>query len=363
MNNNNIFIISDHYPLSPRIKKVYASLQKIYPSYKITILAWNRKQQFVKEKYVITYNDNTGYKNKLKKLFGLIRFFAFIKKNVGNNSAFIHLIDFSCLCYLLYSRTPRVVYEVYDIKFLKNPILNFIRTFIEKFIIINFVDSIALASPHFKYYYQSSLKFQRKIVIINNKPKEADFSYEKMKNSKIQPEDSNFKIAFIGSVRHYEILKNLIISISQLSRTKLAICGDGPDLMELKHFVKQNSYSSFVNFTGRFQTNDLPMLYSNADVIWAAYPFENSNVKLAVSNKYFESLISRKPIIVSKNTKIGDMVLSNKAGLIVDPYNIESIIFSIKKIRDHYESFCYQGKISDFYWESEEYLIQHIYKN
>ncbi len=363
MEDRKIFIISDHYPLSPRIEKMYASIQKIYPSYKIIILAWNRKQISVKEKFVITYNDNTGYKNKLKKFFGLISFFAFIKKNVGNNPAYLHLIDFSCLCYLLYSRTQKAIYEVYDIKFSTNPIFNFIRTYIEKFIIFNFVDSMVLASPHFEDYYQSSLRFQRKIVILNNKPKEDDFSYIKIKNSKIGFKDNNFKVAFIGSIRHYEILKNLIISISQLPNTSLLICGDGPDLNKLKSFVKQKFYTGFVNFTGRFQTNDLPELYSNTDVVWAAYPFKNLNVKLAVSNKYFESLISRKPIIVSKHTKIGDMVLSNKAGFVVDPFNIESIIFSITKIRNDYESFCYKGKISDLYWESEEYLLKNIYKN
>ena len=122
------------------------------------MLTWNRTNKVVSEPFIYAYSTNTGYGKKLRK-YGMIGFLNFIRKNLQDTKTIIHVIDFSMLMLLLFIKKPRaIIYEVYDIKFLKRQVLNNIREN-RMFIINRKVDAIILASPYFKVYYKQKLRF------------------------------------------------------------------------------------------------------------------------------------------------------------------------------------------------------------
>lgn len=98
--------------------------------------------------------------------------------------------------------------------------------------------------------------------------------------------------------------------------------GEGHDLKALE---KYSEGIDNVYFTGRYEYDKIEYLYYNSDIVWAAYPNKDYNVKYAISNKFHESLHYNVPCIFSEKTSLGDLVLRKEIGFVVDPYSVEKI--------------------------------------
>ena len=75
--------------------------------------------------------------------------------------------------------------------------------------------------------------------------------------------------------------------------------------------------------------------YQQTDVVWAAYPNKDFNVKYAISNKFHESLTFGIPTVYADNTYLGDFVVENHIGLVADPYSMDSIKALLEEIVTH----------------------------
>lgn len=361
-NISHLHIICDHYPLSPRVNKLINSIQKQYLDMEITVLTWNRTNKNVTESFIFAYSDQTGYGKTLSKLYGMIGFVKFIRSKLQHSESAVHVVDFSMLTLLLFMQKPKItIYEIYDIKFLKRKIFDCLREIIEKFIINRKIDAIIVASPYFKAYYRHKLKFKREIKVINNKPEKKYF--KTFTSNYVENTKKMWNISFIGTVRHEKILKNLMLAVQNISNTNLTIYGDGPALIELQKYTKRNIELKSVNFSGRYNVNELSEIYEKTDIVWAAYPSENLNVKRAISNKFFEAMIARRPIIVSEKTKISNLVKKYNIGTSVDPYDVADIQKKLSIIIDNYQNYCYGGDTSTLFWEAEEHRIIEIVGN
>ncbi|NMA85357.1 MAG: glycosyltransferase family 4 protein [Epulopiscium sp.] len=362
-----ILILCDHYPISPRVKKIRNSLIKLYPTSIVKIYAWNRSHRSIVEEYVSSFDQDIGYGNKLNKLLNLYKFFKSAKKVVNEfKPQYIHAIDIEMLIVsmLMYSRC-KLIYEVYDIKFLKNRFLNYIREKIEFFIIKKYAYAVILASPYFNIYYKRN-EFQGvKIITINNKP--SKLLHTQTKNNYMNKYKdliiNKIVIGFIGTIRYQNILINLIDACKDLDNVIVLLSGSGPSFKHIEAYVKSNSLESKVIMTGRFNSEDLNCIYEFCDYIWAAYPNKDLNVRYAISNKFFESIVFRKKIIVSESTMIGEYVSKNNIGLTVDPYNVEKIKLILKQLgKYNYERVKhYIGE--GLYWEEEEKELFNIYND
>ncbi|MFI3939872.1 glycosyltransferase [Vagococcus fluvialis] len=353
-----IVMVVDHYPLSPRVKKIRNSLLKIDKITEIKVIAWNRTSAPVKEEYVLGFNQKIGYGNFVQSTKNLNKFLDFAQKKISQEKPeYVHLIDYSMLkLSSKLKKDSKIIYEVYDIKFFKNKLVNSFREVSEKRLINKYVNNIILASPFFEIYYNNQLNIQKKMIVINNRPSSDTIQYSEGKviKEKIKKfKDERICIAFIGTVRYKEIIKNLINSISKLDIYCVLIAGDGPEYIELKEYSKNNKQ---VLFLGRFDTEDLTTIYSESDIIWGVYPNKDENVKYAVSNKFFESQIFQKPVLVSENTNLAKLVNDIKVGTSVNPYSLDSIRNGIKKI----STIDYEWK-EEIFWEDEEYLLNELF--
>lgn len=355
-----ILIVINHYPISPRLNKLISSIVKIYPQYNLKVVAWNRKniKKIDGEMDITLHNSNQGYGKKIKKIFGMAGFRKKIKSTIESyNPDIVHCIDWDTLflCSTINCKKYKLIYEIYDIPEVKNKLLsNLIKTMESKLILK--VDKIIYASPYFDYRYSEINKMK---YTLNNKPSIDILNFKNNNNDKL---NENLNIAYIGNIRYIEVLKNLVDAVKNTD-VKLDFHGEGPDLNELKKYCEAQEN---IIFTGRYDYKNIYKLYKNCDVVWAVYPAEYENVKLAISNKYFESIAFKKPGIYANNTFLGENVIKERLGFTVNPYSSEDIKSLIKKLYNKKEInnvIENMDKFSnDVFWESEEYIVEEIYK-
>ena len=360
-----ILMLCDHYPISPRVKKVRNSLLKLYPNSVVKVFAWSRENNEAVENYVVSYNQDLKYGNKLKKLLNIINYTRNAKIFINKfKPDYIHAIDFEMLISSIFiNNGAKIIYEVYDIKSFQNNILNRIREEIEFGLIKRYANSIIFASPFFKYYYEENGLRNINYITLNNKPSKTydinisneymDIYAKKLKNMMV--------IGFIGTIRYEEILKNLIMASKKFDNIVIVIAGNGPSYKSINRFIVKNNLEDKVIMTGRYESKDLKNIYETCNYIWAAYPNKSLNVKYAISNKFFESIVFNKKVIVSENTMLGDYIKKTYNGFTVDPYNIEQISYlleTLSKDSTLTDSYIFEEGL---YWEDEENRIFAVY--
>lgn len=350
-----ILIVIDHYPISPRCKKIAESYKKVLNA-DVKIVAWNRKNICKNDNdEIFLINSNIGYGNALKKLNGLVFFRSKLMKIIDEyNPDIVHSIDFEMrLVVNTIKNKFKNIYEIYDVKFLNNKYLNYILRNIDNYIFKR-SDMIIYASPYFSSQYP---KLSLEEVVINNKPNKTDININK------RDKDNKITISFIGTIRYYEILKNLIDVCKNNDNVQVMLSGDGPDLNKIKEYIIKNDIRNVI-LTGRYNIKDIDKLYLKSDLIWSAYPMDE-NVKIAISNKFFESILYRKPIIVSNFTMLGEEVEKKNIGFSLNPHDKNDIENLIKLITENKNEINNKIKSisninENLFWEDEEIKLEKI---
>lgn len=357
-----VLMLVDHYPLSPRALKMRKTIIT-NDNVEVKIFVWNRRSLKINEEFVEGFNSKTGYGNFFRTLMDLPRYLYNSKKFIEKYQPdIIHAVDYTSLnATPIKSEYTKIIYEIYDIKFFNNAIVNKYREYKETKLINERVDSIIIASPFFEEYYKSKLFIDREYLVINNMPSEKITSsqrvYIPIEHNKEKLKDKII-ISFIGRVRYKEILLNLLNAIQSKNNIILLIAGDGPDLNDIKKYINDNDMIDKVIVTGSFEESDLTNIYSYTDFVWAAYPNKDTNVYYAISNKYFESIVFKKPIIVSQGTKLGEYVSENNTGMIVNPYSVNDI----EKLLDDLGKVDIMPSSNEvIFWESEENRVIKLY--
>lgn len=311
-----ITFIDTSYPLNNRNDKLIESFQKKYIECEIHAITWNRERLHInKTNYQIhSYEKQSELGNNFDKLRKMIGFFRFVKQVLNDiNPDIIVASHWDSLIAgaMFKGKAKKLVYENLDI-----PTGNkWIRYCIKKIenLCLKKTDIIIHASRFFKELYPQKIPQ----YILENKP--TLFTSEDFTPLVIH---TPLRVSFIGSLRYPEVFYNLIDAVKGDSRILLNLHGAG------SHFEKIAKYSEDIpniKMTGRYNYNDIKHFYDESDLIWAVYPGKDYNVKYAISNKFHESMMLRRPCIFCSGTKLGDFVSKNKIGFSVNPYDINAI--------------------------------------
>lgn len=313
-------IIDSAYPINTRNIKIANSLCKHYSDREVQMIfcAWNRE-----DKNITSPNNYYIYKKYspggqlLRKLFNLFGYFRYLKKCnkcVSPDVIVASHWDMLFLSSIFKKKSQILIYENLDIPSADSSVLLTVLKIVERFALRN-TDMIVFASRFYKSLYRSE-KYVHSIL--ENKPLlSASHISEHERNA-----TRKINISYIGGVRYLEILKNLVSAVKDNSDVNLFFHGEGHDLKALE---KYSEGIDNVYFTGRYEYDKIEYLYYNSDIVWAAYPNKDCNVKYAISNKFHESLHYNVPCIFSEKTSLGDLVLRKEIGFVVDPYSVEKI--------------------------------------
>lgn len=337
-----IALIDTAIPINTRNQKILNSLRRAIADVEIYVISWVRDGScFSEQENYLVYNKESKYGSKWKKLHNLQGYSCFVKKTLVNLEPDVVIAshwDTLVLVPKKIAKNSILIYENLDVPTGPWPVRVIEKTLERNR--LQDVDLIVHASRFFKELYSS--KFKQ--IVIENK---TQFEFTP-KNVYIH---NPLNISYIGLVRYRDILYNLIEAAKQLQdKIVVRICGGGQDLEEVKDYAKSVNN---VFFTGRYSFEEIPLLYTECDVVWAAYPNKDYNVKYAISNKFHESIMNRVPGIYSRNTKLGDYVEKEKIGYTVNPYSVNEIIDLIESIISDPDGIVRRSKKLSLFSENE----------
>lgn len=357
-NNYKIVLVDECVPINTRNTKILDSLALSFPNAEIHVISWDRENKYHKDSSNWEYHLFTRpaiYGNKIQKLSGLFGYRKFCCTEIRKINPDIVIASHWNNLLMLPSLSKRqmLIYENLDAPtgpFMGRKILNAIEHF--------YMNKAAL-TIHASRFYTDLYPQKYPQLVLENKP---TINTQSVNYSPERP----LRIVYLGNIRYIDILKNLADAVKDNKNIIVYYHGSGPDYQQLIDYTQKMSN---IVCTGAYKYEDIEKIYSNADVIWAAYPNKDFNVKYAISNKFHESMAYGIPAIFSDNTKLGDYANLSKIGFEVDPYSvidIQTLIDSLLSDKDKLKNAHIQLKseyLKETSWNQDFVsIVQHINK-
>jgi len=334
-----VVLIDECFPINTRNKRILDSLSSSYKdTIQLEVITWDRNNEYVQEipGYYV-YKKTSAYGKRIQKFFNMWGYYKFCRSMVRqlkpdvviashwNNLLTVPKLNRKC---------QMLIYENLDMPSGPLPVRFFTST-LEKWKMRE-VDVTVHASRFFASQYPVSFPQ----IILENKPT------FKIPAKNAHETHSPLRIAFIGNLRYFDILKNLVEALRGDNRFQLYFHGNGPAQEQLKKFAGEMSN---VFFTGHYAYEDVPELYEQTDIVWAAYPNKDFNVKYAISNKFHESISFGVPAVYASQTCLGKFASQHNIGLEVDPYSVDAIRDMFSQIADGKIDLAFmKSALSDF---------------
>ncbi len=353
----NILLVSNCFPLNTRNVRIIKSL-KSFPNINVRYCAWRRDSSPYEETSdLYIYSSNVGYKNKIYKIIGILKYYRYLNNIINIYRPDVIIASFWDM--LVLSRITKhacIIYDVIDIPSSKIFLFQFLFLFLERVFIQN-VSGVILAS---RYYEVISLYKKYKPLVFENYPSQPFRAVRSTIRSQSPPFSSlkPLRLAFVGLIRYPKTLKLLIDSISNLN-ISLLFYGTGPYEEEIRRYAKKKEN---ILFFGKYDYHELPDIYNTFDLLWAVYPSRNRNVRYAISNKYYETLLYKIPGIYSERTFLGKHVSDNQLGFAVNEKSRKAVSSLLKLLVDKrslINNAIYNlNKINckDILWENNQYI-------
>lgn len=286
---------------------------------------------------------NVAYKSTGFKRFSSIPFvYRRLKKVINNKlkpdgvliTASYDLLLFSH--FISYGNQYRIRHQVRDLHSLQlsNTLISKFFVFIES-ILLRKVESIIISSPEFNNKYYKKI-YKGEVIVLENTPLKTTWKgFKKKKKGDV------FNIGFIGIIRYKESLYQLVEAVESLYAKGMNInvlFAGGGGVEDLKTHI--NNFSLF-EFKGAYEySKDIKRLYSKLDLIYAVYDNQDKNCQLAMPNKFYESIISKIPIMVASGTFVASEVERLGIGKSVktgDAINLELLLSQINNSNSWYD--------------------------
>ncbi|AUC72461.1 MULTISPECIES: hypothetical protein [Enterococcus] len=291
----------------PYIKFYTDELEKSKTDY--DVFFWNREYtattQKVKNEIFFNLECKMGGK-KHKKIFKMLKYATTIRKE-ARSSEYTHIIVLTTVpgmfIFDVLLRKYRQKY-IFDIRDYTNE-SNSIYYAIEKKLIFNSAFT-TISSRGFekflpKYPYILTHNISNETGLIDD--------IEDLRKK------DNIVIGFVGNVRYPNENEQLIRQMSKNGRFKIAYWGK--TTVDFDRFIEHENYQD-VDFHGKFINEEKDNIYQEIDMINAIYGSNGLEVTTAIPNRFYDSLIFKKPIISSKDTYLGELVENYGIGLTVD---------------------------------------------
>lgn len=199
------------------------------------------------------------------------------------------------------------------------------------------VDYLVVTSPKFYDMHYQDLISKDRMQFIPNAPDIEVFKNYKKKNG------GTFTVGFIGGIRYLQQMKMLVDVASEVGFNVL-FAGAGGTSTEYDEIRKYCEGMKNVTFTGKYNYDtEIAGLYGKVDCVFSVYDADNPNVKIALPNKLYESIICELPIIVAKETYVSELVQQYGVGVAIshqDKTELEEIMQRMKDDVQYRNSFA-----------------------
>lgn len=257
-----------------------------------------------------------GLKKNLKALTTFqLRLFSWLKKNRESFDV-IHSFDFDTGMAADKIATKYRKKHVYHILDFYVDSHNFSEGLLKKclksmeFGVINRADATIICTEKRREQIEGSEP--KRLSVIHNTPKQIDLPEE---IGIPLPADEKCKIVYVGILAGGRFIQEVIDLVKNDDRLELHIGGFG--LLE-DDILQQAQQCSRIIFYGKLQYAQTLALERACDIMTALYDPGISNHRYAAPNKFYESLMQGKPVIMAKNTGFDQVILENQIGVLID---------------------------------------------
>lgn len=333
-----VFLIS-HFP-DPRMNKRILISKNIADTALIfwdrkTVRIWNVVHLDIEN---IKISVRADYTNPLKRIVPTIKFgFRAIKKLIKFNPKCLYITNIDMLIiasiYSLFKKkNPQIIYEIADLNSLiADKHTNILKKIIKRILIkiekclCRKINTLVVTSSRFYDMYYSEFIVKEKVLFLPNMPNLLLFK------NYIKKTNGDFTVGFIGAVRYKEQMKMLIKACYDCN-IKLLFAGAGLDNEIEKLCCKNNN----IIYYGKYNyKSEISNLYSKVDCIYAVYNADLQNVKMALPNKLYESIICELPIIVAKKTFLSEIVENIGVGLSISHNSLDELKTSLSNLKNN----------------------------
>lgn len=112
-------------------------------------------------------------------------------------------------------------------------------------------------------------------------------------------------ISYIGSISYETQCKQLIDLVEKDDRFIFRFYGNEANGTEVSEYVRR-VHNDRIQMMGAFSPGDRPAIYGASDLVFNCYGNESPLVKYAISNKYYDGAIYKKPLLVSPGTAMAE---------------------------------------------------------
>ena len=307
------------HPVDPdvRIEKEAKALSKA--GYDVTVLAWGRYG-----KNSLCEEDRSGYTIRrfqfrapwgVRVLFFLPFWWVFeFVWLLRNKWDIVHSADFDTLIPAIFAakiKKKPIIYDIFDFYAdmvpLPGPFTRIVAG-LDKYL-MRFVDMVIVVDP--SRLKQISRERDVSTIIYNSPPEDL-----KIGAPLLEKKDGLFKIFYAGVLSQKRDFKSLIDASVDLDDVMIEIAGYGYYESEMQELSMKRARTTYLG----------PIMYDTviektlqADLLFAFYDPSVPNNRYASPNKLFEAMMCRKPILVSDDTVMADIVREENCGIVV-PY-------------------------------------------
>lgn len=362
-------------PVNPDPPVEKAALALLNAGYYVRIIGWDRSTNYeVKEDFiqiseykveVIRFGIKGQFSGGIKKnLFPLCVFLKRLRSwLIKNRKAYdiIHAFDFDTgFVASRYAKkfNKKFVYHILDYYVASHGLK---KTVLEKPIcklensVINGADATIICTERRKE--QISGCRPKRLTVIHNTPSATQL---KECDKKTQ-QTGRIKIVYVGILEPSRLIREIASVVSERSDLEFHVAGFGT--MEA-FFTEQSQAYDNIYYYGRLTYDHTLSLENECDIMLAIYRPGIENHWYAAPNKFYESLMLGKPVIMARGTGMSEVVEENSIGELIE-FSKEGFIDGINRLiarKDEWHSIGTRMKEiyrNQYCWdEMERRLIQ-----
>ena len=292
------------------------------------IISWNKEGN---ENLGMQFNKQYKRKGRLAKFIPYFEFASFVKKTVRQNR-YDKLIVF----------TPQVAIFL----------CNFLEKYYKGRYIFDYrdlsIEQMFLFKLPFKKVLRNSYAnvisspgFKRCLPIGFNYLLSHNFDIDAVRRTLNEENDTpletkHVNVLTIGGIRDYSSNIEVVKALANKENLLLQFVGKGSAAGRIEYYAKENGVKN-IEFEGFYPKEKEGGYIKQATFLNIFYPRIITH-DTALSNRFYNALIYRRPMIVTKNTTQGDYVEQNKLGLSL--CNCDNLDM---KIKDYLNSFDYNS--------------------
>lgn len=364
-------------PVNPDPPVEKAALALLNAGYHVRIIGWDRDADYkLKKDFVVL----SGYQVEVIRFGIKAQFSGGIKKNlvplclflarlrswlIKNKEMYdiVHAFDFDTgFVASRYAKKfkKKFVYHILDYYVASHGLR---KTVLEKPVlklensVINCADAAIVCTEKRKEQIAGSTP--KRLAVIHNTPSAAQFKQCENKTK----QTGRVKIVYVGILEPSRLLREIAAAVSENSSIEFHVAGFGT----LENFFMDKAHAcDNIYYYGRLTYDHTLSLENECDIMLAIYDPRIDNHRFAAPNKFYESLMLGKPVIMVRGTGMSEIVEDNAIGELIE-YSKEGFIDGVNRLirrKDEWPSMGSRMKEiyrNQYCWDEMERRLIQIY--